>query len=208
MKKQNIQEVVDNKTIKQIPGYDYYFASTDGSIYTLKVIQGIPQLYLMQAKISVNRYKMYCLTDRYGNRRVQTGGRWIMETFRPLETKEKMEVDHINNISTDDRLDNLQWMTHKDNVKKRHYGKRGFYRQPVYILYDNGVIEKYSQRKYIKHINVSTLTHLLSISENNNYTNHHSKKYKCRVYHFEQMPAELQEFIKEEEKNNKINIMY
>ena len=32
-----------------------------------------------------------------------------------------MEIDHINNIKTDNKIENLQMLTKKDNIRKWHY---------------------------------------------------------------------------------------
>jgi hypothetical protein len=34
---------------------------------------------------------------------------------------EGMEIDHISNVKTDNRLENLQMLTKKDNIRKWHY---------------------------------------------------------------------------------------
>lgn len=44
--------------------------------------------------------------------------------FAFLPNKENLPfIDHINNIPTDNRLVNLQWITHQDNIKKRELNK-------------------------------------------------------------------------------------
>ena len=47
--------------------------------------------------------------------------RFIYECFHGQIT-DKRVVDHINNIRTDNRLDNLQLMTNRENTKKDHKG--------------------------------------------------------------------------------------
>ena len=48
--------------------------------------------------------------------------RFVYEVFKgPI--KKCFEIDHINNIKTDNRIKNLQLLTHKQNVEKSHNKK-------------------------------------------------------------------------------------
>jgi len=64
---------------------------------------------------------------RDGKLMTQTVARAMMEQQlgRKLSTDE--QVDHINEDKTDDRLANLQVLTHRQNVRK-HFGPRMWYR--------------------------------------------------------------------------------
>lgn len=44
--------------------------------------------------------------------------RIVMEVFNPVPNMENLEVNHINQIKTDNRLENLEWCTHEENMKK------------------------------------------------------------------------------------------
>ena len=44
--------------------------------------------------------------------------RLVMETFNP-NTENKPQIDHINRIRTDDRLENLRWATATENCRNR-----------------------------------------------------------------------------------------
>ena len=46
--------------------------------------------------------------------------RFIFECFHGKINDVKLVVDHFNNIKTDNRLDNLQLITHSQNMKKEH----------------------------------------------------------------------------------------
>lgn len=41
--------------------------------------------------------------------------RLVLQTF--IGPSEGREVNHINGVKDDNRLENLQWVTHRDNIK-------------------------------------------------------------------------------------------
>ena len=57
--------------------------------------------------------------------------RFIFECFHGKINDAKLVVDHINNIHTDNRLENLQLITHSQNMKKEH--RKGENRPPIRV---------------------------------------------------------------------------
>ena len=51
--------------------------------------------------------------------------RIVAETFIP-NTEDKPEVDHINRIRTDNRVENLRWVTRLENAQNREPRKSGY----------------------------------------------------------------------------------
>jgi hypothetical protein len=42
--------------------------------------------------------------------------REVLKAFIPIDNHKEMTVNHINGIKDDNRLGNLEWMTHRDNI--------------------------------------------------------------------------------------------
>lgn len=54
-----------------------------------------------------------------GKKRTKSVHRLILETFCPTEDN-SLQVDHINGIKTDNRLENLEWVTSKENTRRAY----------------------------------------------------------------------------------------
>lgn len=46
--------------------------------------------------------------------------RLVMENFNPIADMEKFEVDHLNNNKQDNRIENLQWVTKQENIRRQN----------------------------------------------------------------------------------------
>lgn len=102
-----------NECIYKIhPIYDLYAGSEDGKI--IYIIKRVPH---KGNKIN-SGYLRVCVRKhgQSGQKKFQVH-RFIWECFNGLIPDEK-EIDHINNIRDDNRLCNLQLLTHQQNCKK------------------------------------------------------------------------------------------
>lgn len=104
------------EVIKEIKGTNYII-SDDGKIYsTSNVGRGKYHQEITQ-RLDKDGYSVVTLGVK-GQRSVCKVHRIIAETFIPNNDITKVEVDHINNIRTDNRVCNLQWVSHLENVQK------------------------------------------------------------------------------------------
>ena len=102
-----------NEEWKDIPNYEgLYQASNLGRIKSLKRPYGLKEKIL---KLQINSYGYYrvalCKNSIQKSYYVH---RLVFEAFNG-QIPENMQVNHINEVKTDNRLENLNLMTHKEN---------------------------------------------------------------------------------------------
>lgn len=99
--------------MKDIPGYEGRYAATkDGRIYSY-----ITEKFLKQNQ--VNSYKKYLIVflyDSQGNKKKYYVHRLIAMTYLP-NPENLPEVNHRNEIQTDNNIENLEWCSHIDNIR-------------------------------------------------------------------------------------------
>ena len=106
---------------KDIPGWEGYQASNLGRIKSLGNDQNRKEKIL---KIGLNSYG-YCFVGlcKCGRQYIKIVSRLVYEAFKgPIP--EGMQVNHINEVKTDNRLGNLNLMTPKENVNWGTRNKR------------------------------------------------------------------------------------
>jgi len=113
-----IDEVIERVTEERwlpIVGYEGLYEVSDlGRVKSLArkgTRGGIMKPYLSK--------KGYCFNSLSKNNieKIFSIHRLVLEAFFPLEEK---EVDHINNIRTDNRLINLRWCSRSENMRKQN----------------------------------------------------------------------------------------
>ena len=95
------------------PFYDRYEANREGIVRHVVNKKNIGTL-------SNTGYLKIIVSDHQGIRKDYRKHRFIFECFYGKINDAKLVVDHINNIKTDNRLQNLQLITHSQNQKKEH----------------------------------------------------------------------------------------
>lgn len=111
---------------KDIPNFKNYQVSNLGNVKSLNYNRTGKTKVLMKHINNRNRYtlNLYKEGKRYSNRNISVLMAMAFLNHKPCG--HKLVVDHINNISTNDKLYNLQIITHRENVIKDKNTKCGY----------------------------------------------------------------------------------
>lgn len=101
---------------KTIPNFSGYEASTLGNIRSLNY-KRTGKVKVLKPGLSPDGYLKTMILDDNGKYRS-----WTIHLFVALafigEKPDGLEIDHINGIKTDNRLENLEYVTRSENVKR------------------------------------------------------------------------------------------
>ncbi len=125
------------RTIKEAP---YYMVSDEGHVKSLErdvltfngkveCYKHIPETYPLKEK-DIRGYKnvsiiQYDSKMRPIKRYMRQVHRLVLEAFYPFPGNNKMQVNHINGDKSDNRLENLEWMTPKENTRDANRKGKG-----------------------------------------------------------------------------------
>lgn len=100
---------------KIFPENDYYSVSNLGRVKNNKTGRVLKQA------LTIGPNQGYCRIEikRDGQKQYWRVHRMVMITFVPIENYKEFQVDHINGIRTDNRLENLRWNTALSNTKNK-----------------------------------------------------------------------------------------
>jgi hypothetical protein len=139
---------------KKIPNYSKYEASSTGYIKTFNW-KGSGQTRIMKPALDGSGYLRTMLVRDDGKTHTIKVHRIIAQTFIP--TTLVLEVNHKNGIKVDNRVENLEWCTHAENIQHcidngwmvSHNGeKNGFSKlKEVQVI---GIRAKYKPRVYTR----------------------------------------------------------
>ena len=104
----NIKDVVQNEIWKTCNGYDKYSVSDFGRIKNNKSGR------ILKLTLSKNGYHRVILIQKTPGISVH---RLVLNSFKQDEYFEGAVCNHINGIKTDNRLENLEWCTSKENTQ-------------------------------------------------------------------------------------------
>lgn len=115
-------EVIDNEEWKTIVDFPNYEISTKGNIRTKQYCDKkghIRQSKLLNKQINNCGYEYVILSNEFVKHKTLTVHRLAAKTFLD-DYYDTLDVNHINGIKTDNRICNLEMVTHNENIKKRY----------------------------------------------------------------------------------------
>ena len=106
---------LDNMVFKKIEGYDDYLIRGNGDVYSLKG----KKARKLKPAVTVNGYlQIGLIKDK--ERKWFTIHRLVAQAFIP-NPQGFTDVDHIDGNKKNNCIGNLQWLSHRDNIRK-YYG--------------------------------------------------------------------------------------
>ena len=95
--------------MKRVPGYeDRYAATKDGRIWSYRRKKFLTPASDKDGYLRIVLYN--------GNRKTISMHRVILMAWNPIENMEKLQVNHKDENKKNNCLDNLEWMTCKENI--------------------------------------------------------------------------------------------
>jgi uncharacterized HNH endonuclease L247 len=150
--------------IKQIDGFDNYFVDINGNVYSNKS----GNFKKLKPRLK-NGYYFTRIIDNTGKQKYTGIHRLVALTFIPIDNASKYEVNHKNKIRTDNRLENLEWLSHTDNVR---YSRK----QSCRLIFDNGIIENFTHISDMNRKYKWTINYRYYINKHNGYSSIHNAR--------------------------------
>lgn len=154
--KGGIKMAIEWKKIEEFPHYyvsnDGHVKSIDRYVYTYNghvwCRKHIPETILKEKNVRGYRTVQMVKYDenmRPIDKKERQIHRLVLITFKPTQNMEKLQVNHINHIRDDNRLENLEWVTSLQNA---HHSIQAGRRRNSFVYNQNG--EKNKQSKLLE----------------------------------------------------------
>lgn len=102
----------DDSLFAEIEGFPGYYVTAKGNVYSAKKKNGLKKLKPVPHNNGYLRLKLVAADGSHCDRYIH---RLVASAFLP-KPKQGMEVNHKNGTKTDNRIENLEWVTRKSNI--------------------------------------------------------------------------------------------
>jgi hypothetical protein len=158
-------------------GYSNYSVDNQGNVFSEKIWRGNKR-----GKLSAtfnNKYLIVKMINDNGQRKAEYVSRLVAKAFVDGETKEKKEIDHINQKRDDNRALNLRWVTREENMNNINSqkcvwsfhpktGKSNFYKSVAEAQKETGINAKnIFSALYRKHTKTASGLYWIFAEKNN-----------------------------------------
>lgn len=100
-----------------IPSFEgIYDVSNFGRVKAVKASKGYKAGHIFAPNCTPAEY-FYVGLRRDGKRKKYYVHRLVLMAFKPIEGYEGLDVNHINGLRWDNCPENLEWLSHKDNIR-------------------------------------------------------------------------------------------
>lgn len=158
-------EMLLHEIIKQIKGFDHYYISNMGRVFFIDD----------QDDVNLNKHRLVPQSNK-GAGYLKVGmknnkGKWMVPSVHRLVAQafipnpdNKSTVNHKNEIKTDNRVDNLEWFTMKEQL---NYGKFSIREKRVRLCRTNHEVMGYSEKYHRAFYSIGQASRVTGISKSN-----------------------------------------
>ena len=124
---------------KELERYKGYYITDDGIVFSKRFNRPL------KAFVNESGYMVVSLTKN-GKSTQERVHRLVAETFIE-NTENKPQINHINGVKTDNRVENLEWCTSNENIKHRYYALKNGVMRKVRCVETGEVFESERQAR-------------------------------------------------------------
>ena len=88
-----------------------YYVRDDGTIYSVRTNK------VLSPQLDKDGYQKVQMMSTDGKRHRYSVHRLVLENFNPVEGMENLQVNHIDGNKENNKLENLEWTTCKENIQ-------------------------------------------------------------------------------------------